>query len=104
MMPPTPKDLGEVTAIILGCVAGRHPGPAQAKDLYDSALFTRRRRYAEASGRPWLIFSAQHGILNPDDVIEWYDVSMVRLSTGIRGAKGLQAAQQLEERFGPTER
>lgn len=83
--------------IILGCVATKHPGPAKAKDLYASPMFAKRRRYAEMSGKPWVIFSAQHGILDPDDVIDWYDVDMTKLSVTARRAKGAQAAAQLEQ-------
>lgn len=38
--------------IILGCVKTKGRAPAKAKDLYISALWSKRRRYAEASGRP----------------------------------------------------
>lgn len=88
-------------AIILGCVSGKRRGPAKAKELYDSPLFDRRRRYAEASGLPWVIFSAEHGILDPDDVIGWYDVALKLLPSARRKQKGVTAAQQLESRFGP---
>lgn len=90
-----------VDAIILGCVLTKHPGPAKAKDLYGSPLFAKRRRYAEMSGKPWFIFSAKHGILDPDEVIEWYDVALSKLPTDKKRAKGVEAAAQLEALFGP---
>jgi hypothetical protein len=102
--PPTmaPRHDGSTTpdAIILGCVATKHPGPAKAKDLYASPMFAKRRRYAESTRKPWVIFSAEHGILDPDDVIEWYDVALSKLPVAARRAKGAQAAAQLEARFG----
>ncbi|HTE66628.1 MAG TPA: hypothetical protein VK736_10280 [Candidatus Binatia bacterium] len=44
--------------IIIGCVSSKRSGPAMAKDLYASPMFVRRRRYAEATGKPWFIYSA----------------------------------------------
>jgi hypothetical protein len=99
-MAPTAKP-ARPTAIILGCVSGKALGPAKAKDLYDSPLFDRRRRYAEASGLPWVIYSAEHGILDPDEVIGWYDVALKNLPGSLRRRKGEAAARQLESRFGP---
>ena len=105
--PPEPEaethapDTGSTPdAIILGCVSMKHHGPAKAKDLYASPLFAKRRRYAEMSGKPWFIFSAKHGILQPDDVIEWYDVALSKEPIATRRVKGVRAAGQLEALVG----
>lgn len=87
-------------ALILGCVSEKRRGPAPAKDLYASALFQKRRRYAQASGLPWVIFSAEHGIVEPDTVLDWYDVALKDLAPTDRRAKGERAVRQLEEIFG----
>ncbi len=87
-------------AIILGCVETKHPGPAMAKDLYASPLWQKRRRYAESSGKPWYIFSAEHGIIRPETVIEYYDVAMSGLPREQIRRKGEQAAGQLESIVG----
>ncbi len=44
--------------------------PSPAKDLYVSALFDKERAYAERTGIPWFILSAQHGLVAPDEVLE----------------------------------
>ena len=93
------NDPGPV-AVILGCVSEKNRGPSHAKDLYVSPLFQKRRRYAEAAGLPWVIFSAEHGIVEPDTVLNWYDVSLKDLPPRERRAKGEQAVRQLEEIFG----
>lgn len=93
----------EPDAVVIGCVSSKQRGPAKARDLYTSPLFQKRRHYAEESGRPWVIFSAEHGILDPDDVIGWYDVALARLPVRTRRQKGVEAAAQLEDRFGPLE-
>ena len=87
--------------VILGCVSSKARGPARAKDLYVSPLWHKRRAYAEATGRPWVIFSAKHGILDPDEVIEWYDVALAKLPAAIRQERGRDAVAQLDRRFGP---
>jgi len=54
------------TGILLGCVKGKVEHPAAAKDLYLLPLWPRRRAYAEASALPWMILSAQHGLVDPN--------------------------------------
>ena len=87
--------------IILGCVSSKRSSPAKAKDLYVSPMFAKRRRYAESTGRPWFIFSAEHGIIDPEVVIAPYDVAMAKLPVDQVRAKGLQAVDQLEALVGP---
>lgn len=92
---------GDPDVIIIGCVSSKRRGRAKARDLYTSPLFSKRRQYAEASGLPWVIFSAKHGILDPEDVIETYDVALKLLPMRERRQKGAEAAAQLDARFGP---
>lgn len=87
--------------IVLGCVKTNGPTPAKAKDLYISALWSKRRRHAEALDRPWYIYSADHGIIDPELLIAPYDVAMSGLPRHQVRAKGIQAAAQLEALFGP---
>jgi hypothetical protein len=63
----------EADLILLGCVAQKQTQPAPARDLYTSPLWVKRRNYAERSGKPWMILSAEHGLLEPDRVIAPYD-------------------------------
>jgi uncharacterized HhH-GPD family protein len=86
--------------IIIGCVSRKRSGPAKARDLYVSSMFAKRRRYAESTGKPWFIFSAEHGIIDPEAVISPYDVALARLPIEQVRAKGLQAADQLETLVG----
>jgi uncharacterized HhH-GPD family protein len=88
-------------AIILGCVKTKRSSRAKAKDLYVSSMFAKRRRYAESAGLPWFIFSAEHGIIDPEVVIAPYDVAMAKLSVEQVRAKGRQAIDQLEVLVGP---
>ena len=86
--------------LILGCVSKKRSTPSAARDLYMSPLFERRRRYADRSGRPWVIFSALHGIVDPETVLAPYDVTLKTASPAQKRAMGERVAGQLEDRFG----
>jgi hypothetical protein len=63
--------------ILIGCVATKAPHACQARDLYTSPLFKKRRAYAEASGLPWAILTAHRsGIFDPFEVVEPYDYTL----------------------------
>jgi hypothetical protein len=86
--------------LILGCVSRKRSTPSAARDLYVSPLFERRRRYADRSGRPWVILSAAYGIVDPETVLAPYDVTLNTACPAQKRAMGECAAGQLEERFG----
>jgi hypothetical protein len=86
--------------IILGCVSRKRNGWFAAKDLYDSALWRHRRRYAEDSGLPWVIYSAKHGILTPDQRIRTYNVPLQTCSPDKRRRLGEKAVATLQDMFG----
>jgi hypothetical protein len=73
---------------------------APAKDLYDSRLFRRRRSYAERRGRRWFILSALYGLVDPDAIIEPYDLALKEVSARERSSWGERVVGQLEERVG----
>lgn len=62
---------------LVSCVSRKLPHPVCAKDLYVSPWFRAARRYVEATGDPWYILSAKHGLLHPETVIEPYDESLI---------------------------
>ena len=66
----------QIRLILLGCVSEKRKESAPAKDLYISPLWEKRRHYAEASGQPWAILSAEYGFVKPDDVLSLYDRSL----------------------------
>ena len=75
-----PDQPGSVDAVLLGCVSQKQATPMAAKDLYRSELFRRRRLWAEASGKPWWIVSAEYGLVDPDEVIAPYDTRIAKPS------------------------
>jgi len=62
--------------VLLGCVSEKRTTPAAAKDLYISALWQKRRSYAESTRQPWAILSAEHGLVMPETVLAPYDRSL----------------------------
>ncbi len=79
--------------ILVGCVAEKRPVPSPAKDLYVSPLWQKRRAYAESTGMPWAILSAEHGLVLSDQVIEPYDRSLRDESPAYRRAWSEQTAR-----------
>ena len=70
--------------ILIGCVKSKRQGDWPARDVYDSPLWRARRDYADRSGVPWYVFSAKFGLLDPNERIDWYDVTMSDLSADER--------------------
>lgn len=83
--PSEPVDLDDGApaaepVVVIACAAKKIDRPAPARDLYSSANFRLNLRAAEAlageiSGRV-LILSALHGLIDPEQVVEPYDVKM----------------------------
>ncbi len=87
--------------ILIGCVKTKRDHGAPAKDLYVSDYFFKMRAYAEATGRPWFILSAEHGLVRPDEWLEPYERYLVDTPRGYRRAWGQKVAAQLEQAVGP---
>jgi hypothetical protein len=64
---------------LVGCAATKAETAAPARRLYISDLFRKASAYAEATYDLWLIMSAQHYLLHPDEVIEPYDKRVDRM-------------------------
>jgi hypothetical protein len=82
-------------AVLVSCAATKLDRPAPAADLYTSPLFRKARSYAEASGHPWFILSARHGLVEPTTVLEPYDTKLTDLTPGERSAWADRVARDL---------
>jgi hypothetical protein len=71
---------------LVGCVKTKSPVAAPAGELYVSPLFVGRRRFVEGTCDRWFILSALHGLVDPAEVIEPYDRTLVDVSVGERQA------------------
>jgi hypothetical protein len=69
---------------LVSCVKSKQLRPALAKDLYTSALFTKARAWAERNCDEWFILSAKYGFVNPDQMLEPYEMTLNTMRTGER--------------------
>jgi hypothetical protein len=91
----SPASSTAVSVILVGGGRAQLSEPAEARDLYVSALFARRRARAEASGAPWFVVSGRWGLLDPGDVLVPYSFSLAEQSVSYQRAWGRFVAEQL---------
>lgn len=83
------------TVGIVACSKTKLNHAAPARELYTSQLFRAARAYCEATYDRWLILSALHGLVEPDQVIEPYDVTLARMTAADRTAWGVTVLDQV---------
>jgi hypothetical protein len=94
------QNLGRPARIALvGCGKLKAASARPAVDLYIGPLFQAARRYALTSCDDWLILSAKHGIVLPDDVIAPYDLSITSLRLNERTMWGRHAGHEIADRY-----
>jgi hypothetical protein len=67
------SERGTRIVYLVSCVSHKRKEPSHARDLYVSDWFRKARGYAEASGCPWFILSAKHGLVAPDQMVAPYE-------------------------------
>ncbi len=81
------------TIYLVSCVSRKRELACEARDLYVSEFFCKARRYVEASGCPWFILSAEHGLVAPNQVIAPYECTLNRMRVADRRAWAEQRCQ-----------
>jgi hypothetical protein len=89
--------------VLVGCVKTKQSTAAPARELYTSTLFAKRRRYAEATGRPWYILSALHGLVDPNQVLEPYDMYLAGQTHSYRRQWATRVVRDLVSAVGPLD-
>lgn len=84
---------------LVGCVATKLDKPSKAKDLYISPLFRGRRRYVEKSCNEWFVLSALHGLVDPEEVIAPYNVTLKTFSSSLKHQWSSRILSELNRRF-----
>lgn len=69
-------DEGSQTFVIVGCGASKADESVEARDLYTSTYFAKKREYAEVLGDDWRILSAEHGLIDPEETVDPYETSI----------------------------
>ncbi len=84
---------------LISCVKGKKPFRARAADLYDSALFRKMFQYAQGhSPDAVLILSAKYGLLDPDDVIDPYELTLKTMPISEVKVWAARVVEQLRRR------
>lgn len=82
---------------LVSCVKTKGNSAVAAKDMYISQLFLGMRRYAEQNADAWFILSAEHGVLQPDQVIAPYERTLRTMPKLDRMAWDERVKKQLQE-------
>lgn len=80
--------------VLVGCGAAKADSPQPARLLYTGPMTRAGVTYAEASGLPWGILSAKYGLLEPDRVVEPYDLAVHSLTDEERRVWALRVLRQ----------
>lgn len=99
---PEPAELAErsvapdATLLLITCVKEKLSSPAAARELYVSSLFSKQLAYAEGSGLPWFILSAEHGLVAPDEWLAPYERYLPDTPKPYRKVWGAWVVERLE--------
>jgi hypothetical protein len=86
---------------LVSCVKSKLGRPAAARELYTSALFRGARHFVERSCDRWFIVSAEHGLVDPAQILAPYEQSLTTASQAARREWSRRVLGQLDEQFGP---
>ena len=86
----------ELPVVLVACCGPKLARPAPAAELYISDLFRKSRAWAERFGARWFILSAAHGLVEPDQVLAPYDVTLADQSPADRRAWNDRVLGQLQ--------
>lgn len=82
---------------LVSCVKSKQQAAAAAKDMYISTLFSGMRRYAQRHADTWYILSAEHGLLQSDQIISPYERTLNTMPKKERLAWAERVQHQLLE-------
>lgn len=84
------------TVVLISCVSQKLDVKSTAKDLYTSTLFKKNIAYAEIlQPNEIYILSAKHGLLQLDDEIEPYNLTLNTMKTNEKKEWAEQVLEQL---------
>jgi hypothetical protein len=81
---------------LVACCRSKLEYAALAAELYTSTLFRKAAAYARTFDA-WYILSAKYGLVRPQDVIEPYDVTLLKMPKADRLTWGQKVKQQMTE-------
>lgn len=83
---------------LIACTKSKLNRPAPARELYSASdLFSKAAAYCDAYLDGWFVLSAKYGLVEPERLLEPYDVTLKRMPSSERRRWGTQVAQQLRQ-------
>jgi hypothetical protein len=80
---------------LVSCVSQKRDQACPAQGLHVSDWFRKARRYAETSGCPWFVLSAEYGLVPPNRVIDPYERTLNTMPVVQRRAWAERVVNQL---------
>jgi len=85
---------------LVSCSKSKLDEAAPARELYSpSYVFRKSAEYVEQHCDEWLVLSAKHGLVDPDDVLEPYDETLAGARKAVRDAWADEVRAALRERY-----
>lgn len=84
---------------LVACAKTKRDASAPAKDLYISQLFQKASSYAAQTYDRWYILSAKHHLLDPEQLIAPYDLTLKGMPVAQRRAWAQVVCGQLRELY-----
>lgn len=88
-----------VRVALVGCGKAKTATGREARNLYTGPLFRAARHFAELQCDDWVILSALHGVVLPDDSIDPYDRAFTKMRNDERSAWGDRVSAYLRDRY-----
>lgn len=85
---------------VISCCKEKLDRPAPARELYRSRLFRAASEWIETRTDRWVILSALHGVVDPDTILEPYDLRLDDMSPTERNRWADLCRVELSSRFG----
>lgn len=82
---------------LISCTKSKRSSPSPAALLYTSALFNKSLLYSQTTAQRTYILSAKHGLLNLDDTIDPYELSIKSLNAAERTDWTSKVAERLKQ-------
>lgn len=95
------QDTAEALPIVylVSCTKSKAADASPARELYAASdWFAKARAYVEAQGAPWFILSAEHGLVEPGEILRPYETTLLRMRKPARRAWAELVIGQLASR------
>ena len=92
------------TTYLVSCVSQKLETPAPARELYISTWFRRARAFVEATRSPWFILSAKYGLIDPNQTIARYELTLNNMGAAERREWAANVLAQMERDLPPADR